>query len=34
MNDRAETIRLAVPAEAAGLRLDRFLAGSGHGWSR
>lgn len=34
MNDRAETIRLAVPAEAAGLRLERFLAGSGNGWSR
>jgi len=28
------TIVLVVPSEAAGLRLDRFLAGSGHGWSR
>jgi 23S rRNA pseudouridine1911/1915/1917 synthase len=27
-------ITLAVPPEAAGLRLDRFLAGSGQGWSR
>ena len=27
-------IRLVVPAEAAGLRLDRFLAGAGRGWSR
>jgi 23S rRNA pseudouridine1911/1915/1917 synthase len=27
-------IRLVVPQEQAGLRLDRFLAGSGHGWTR
>ncbi len=27
-------ISLVVPAEAAGLRLDRFLAGAGRGWSR
>jgi len=27
-------IRLVVPPEAAGLRLDRFLAGAGRGWSR
>ncbi len=32
--DSAGTVRLVVPADAAGLRLDRFLAGSGHGWSR
>ncbi len=34
MGDPDPTIRLEVPEEAAGLRLDRFLAGSGHGWSR
>ncbi|HPW54212.1 MAG: RluA family pseudouridine synthase [Thermoanaerobaculaceae bacterium] len=28
------TIRLIVPPEHAGLRLDRFLAGAGQGWSR
>jgi 23S rRNA pseudouridine1911/1915/1917 synthase len=33
MDDRAP-IRLTVPPDAAGLRLDRFVAGSGHGWSR
>ncbi|MGV8039549.1 MAG: RluA family pseudouridine synthase [Thermoanaerobaculaceae bacterium] len=27
-------IRLVVPPEHAGLRLDRFLAGAGQGWSR
>jgi len=27
-------IRLVVPAEQAGLRLDRFLAAAGQGWSR
>jgi 23S rRNA pseudouridine1911/1915/1917 synthase len=27
-------LRLVVPAEQGGLRLDRFLAGAGHGWSR
>ena len=27
-------IRFVVPDQAAGLRLDRFLAGAGHGWSR
>jgi 23S rRNA pseudouridine1911/1915/1917 synthase len=27
-------ITLVVPEEAAGLRLDRFLAGAGQGWSR
>ncbi len=27
-------ITFVVPEEAAGLRLDRFLAGAGHGWSR
>jgi len=27
-------IRLVVPQEHAGLRLDRFLAASGHGWTR
>ena len=30
----AEQIRMLVSQDAAGLRLDRFLAGSGHGWSR
>ncbi len=37
MADRSDspgTVRLVVPEEAAGLRLDRFLAGAGHGWSR
>jgi 23S rRNA pseudouridine1911/1915/1917 synthase len=29
-----QLIVLIVPGEAAGLRLDRFLAASGHGWSR
>jgi 23S rRNA pseudouridine1911/1915/1917 synthase len=28
------TVTLIVPAESAGLRLDRFIAGAGHGWSR
>ncbi len=28
------TVILTVPQEAAGLRLDRFLAGAGRGWSR
>jgi 23S rRNA pseudouridine1911/1915/1917 synthase len=28
------SVRLTVPPEAAGLRLDRFVAGSGRGWSR
>jgi 23S rRNA pseudouridine1911/1915/1917 synthase len=28
------SIRLEVPSESAGLRLDRFLAGVGRGWSR
>jgi 23S rRNA pseudouridine1911/1915/1917 synthase len=32
--DRAGVVRLEVPADAAGLRLDRFVAGAGHGWSR
>jgi 23S rRNA pseudouridine1911/1915/1917 synthase len=34
MTEPARTVRLVVPKEAAGLRLDRFLAASGHGWSR
>ena len=34
MSDQPSTIRLVVPEDAAGLRLDRFVAGSGHGWSR
>jgi 23S rRNA pseudouridine1911/1915/1917 synthase len=34
MNQEQEPIRMVVPGEAAGLRLDRYLAGSGHGWSR
>jgi 23S rRNA pseudouridine1911/1915/1917 synthase len=29
-----EPVRLLAAAEHEGLRLDRFLAGSGHGWSR
>jgi 23S rRNA pseudouridine1911/1915/1917 synthase len=29
-----EVIELVVPQDAAGLRLDRFLAGAGRGWSR
>ncbi len=29
-----EPIFLVVPADAEGLRLDRFLAATGHGWSR
>jgi ribosomal 50S subunit-recycling heat shock protein len=29
-----QAIVLVVPREAAGLRLDRFLAASGRGWSR
>jgi len=32
--DELPTVRLTVPPEDAGLRLDRFVAGSGHGWSR
>ena len=34
MSDQPSTIHLVVPEDAAGLRLDRFIAGSGHGWSR
>ncbi|TAM48542.1 MAG: RluA family pseudouridine synthase [Acidobacteria bacterium] len=34
MPELAATITLTVPADAAGLRLDRFLAGAGRGWSR
>ena len=34
MTEPAGTVRLVVPHDAAGLRLDRFLAASGHGWSR
>jgi len=34
MGETATGIRLVVPGDAAGLRLDRFLAGSGNGWSR
>jgi len=34
MGEPEATIRLVVPAEAEGLRLDRFLAAAGHGWSR
>ncbi len=30
----SETVRFTVPAERAGLRLDRFLADCGYGWSR
>ncbi len=30
----SQEVVLVVPEEADGLRLDRFLAGSGHGWSR
>ncbi|MFI5167092.1 MAG: RluA family pseudouridine synthase [Thermoanaerobaculales bacterium] len=33
-DDQHSAVCLIVPAEDAGLRLDRFLAGSGHGWSR
>jgi 23S rRNA pseudouridine1911/1915/1917 synthase len=32
--DAAAVVDLRVPDEASGLRLDRFLAGAGHGWSR
>lgn len=32
--DAAAAVDLRVPDEASGLRLDRFLAGAGHGWSR
>jgi 23S rRNA pseudouridine1911/1915/1917 synthase len=34
MGQEPNLTRLVVPEEAAGLRLDRFLAASGHGWSR
>ena len=34
MTPNEQAIVLVVPREAAGLRLDRFLAASGHGWSR
>jgi 23S rRNA pseudouridine1911/1915/1917 synthase len=34
MTEPVSTVRLVVPHDAEGLRLDRFLAGSGHGWSR
>jgi len=34
VTDQPATVVLTVPGEAAGLRLDRFLAGAGHGWSR
>jgi len=37
MTDQANSqgvVRLEVPSEEAGLRLDRFLAGAGRGWSR
>jgi 23S rRNA pseudouridine1911/1915/1917 synthase len=34
MNEEQKPVRMVVPEEAAGLRLDRFLAASGHGWSR
>ncbi|MGE5236554.1 MAG: RluA family pseudouridine synthase [Acidobacteriota bacterium] len=34
MSEPDELIELGVTEEAVGLRLDRFLAGSGHGWSR
>jgi 23S rRNA pseudouridine1911/1915/1917 synthase len=34
MGEENNLTRLIVPEEDAGLRLDRFLAGSGRGWSR
>ncbi len=34
VNEAPEVIELTVPDEAAGLRLDRFLAAAGRGWSR
>jgi 23S rRNA pseudouridine1911/1915/1917 synthase len=34
MAEPEAAVRLVVPEDAAGLRLDRFVAGSGHGWSR
>jgi 23S rRNA pseudouridine1911/1915/1917 synthase len=34
MTSQVETVRLIVPEKDAGLRLDRFLAAAGHGWSR
>ncbi len=34
MSDMPAIIELTVPEDAAGLRLDRFLAGAGRGWSR
>ena len=34
MPDALGTVRFTVPEDAAGLRLDRFLAGAGRGWSR
>jgi len=34
MTDAEARVVLSVPVESAGLRLDRFLAGSGHGWTR
>jgi 23S rRNA pseudouridine1911/1915/1917 synthase len=34
VGESGTTIRLEVPGDAAGLRLDRFLAGAGRGWSR
>ncbi|MFZ5785993.1 MAG: RluA family pseudouridine synthase [Acidobacteriota bacterium] len=32
--DAASVVEFTVPDADAGLRLDRFLAGAGHGWSR
>lgn len=32
--DKEATVEFIVPPEQAGLRLDRFLAATGHGWSR
>jgi 23S rRNA pseudouridine1911/1915/1917 synthase len=34
MTEPAGTVRFVVPHDAAGLRLDRFLAASAYGWSR
>jgi 23S rRNA pseudouridine1911/1915/1917 synthase len=34
MSEEPTPVQLVVPAEHAGLRLDRYLAGAGQGWSR
>jgi 23S rRNA pseudouridine1911/1915/1917 synthase len=34
LTPEGKVVELVVPEDATGLRLDRFLAASGHGWSR